>query len=500
MSMLCRWLLANFSYDDNCLTQVLSKSFEIGYNDVIKVISWKITREFYKRFKQSLMEKIVDIYPAYQCHCHCLTESQQCLPVSKKLIVIESIAENTNGIPDTFCNFEISKFKYSEINESSNMPQTEMKDILKKMSDLYAPNSYSMFLQEINGHVASSIFQKHRNLSLICPSKMKSSGYGKKHLILPTRACLQLFCHRKGIIPLGESHFPKSIRGIATDILQGRGHFASTTLRVGDKIGTTTSCGTLGGFYHYFGRYECFITCAHVLLGLSKLIIPLDDMSHNNPVDVIFNQQQGDQICGNLIRRVFNHDDPNSTSIDAALVDIKSPDFKIDENDIIRDNSGSARRCECSGLTTPFVNKNYCDHKFLCGRDDNVTTVTPGAFSGKILNDVKLEHSSAKDVYLKDLGNAAANTNGAHFQPLVMASPAHMQLPVGAQTDRRIFTMYNQMVMNIPLKEGDSGTCVYITGNTPKNTGCVGMANSFCSGSGLSLVTPIEEIIKAMNR
>lgn len=126
--------------------------------------------------------------------------------------------------------------------------------------------------------------------------------------------------------------------------------------------------------------------------------------------------------------------------------------------------------------------------------------MAPGAVSGKILKDVKLEHSSAKDVYLKDLGNAAATANGALFHPLVMASPAHIQLPVGALTDRRIFTMYNQMVMNVPLKEGDSGTCIYITGNTPKNTGCVGMANSFCSGSGLALVTPIEEIIKAINR
>lgn len=349
MSMLCRWLLANFSYDDNCLAHVLSKSLAIGSNDVIKVISWKITREFYKRFKRNLNEKIVDLYPAYQCHCHCLTKGQQCLHVSKKLIVIESLAENINGIPDTFCNFKTTIFKYSNINESSNTPQTEMKAILKMMSDLNASNSYSMFVSKVNGHVASSLFQQHRNLSLICPSNMKSSGYSSQHIVVPTSVCVQLFCHRKGIIPLGDNHFPTNIRGVPTDVLQGRGHFASTTLRVGDKIGTTTSCGTLGGFYHYFGRYECFITCAHVLLGLSKLIVPLDDMSHNNPVDVIFNQQQGNQICGNLIRRVFNHDDPSSTSIDAALVDIKSPDFKIDENDIIRDNSGSARRCECLG-------------------------------------------------------------------------------------------------------------------------------------------------------
>lgn len=151
-----------------------------------------------------------------------------------------------------------------------------------------------------------------------------------------------------------------------------------------------------------------------------------------------------------------------------------------------------------AGLVSPFVNHNYCDHTFLCCTRSKVSTVAPGAVS-KIEKDVTFENTRAEDVYLNNLGNVAANVNGAHYQPLVNASPAHMQIPVGAVNDRRVFTMYNQMVMNIPLKEGDSGTCIYITGSTPKNTGCVGMANSFCSGSGLSLVTPIDEIIKAMN-
>ncbi|XP_076095643.1 uncharacterized protein LOC143066709 [Mytilus galloprovincialis] len=486
MSMLCRWLMSNFSFDQNCLTQVLSKSYEIGYNDTVKALSWKITREFYKKYEQSLKKNIIDIYPAYQCQCHNLAQGQKCLLVSKKLIVIECIGEKRDVTPYTFWNFKLSYFENSKKDKSSMKPQYEMEEILQKISHLSEPSSYSIFLPALDGYVASSLFKKHRKLSLICPSTIKSSGYGQKHTILACK-CVQLFCHRKGIIPLGENHFPRNIVGIPTDILQGRGQFASTKLRVGDKIGTTTQQGTLGGFYDYLG-HKCFLTCAHVLLGINELTAPLDDSSRNRQVDVMLDPQQGQQMCGKLIRRIFSYGDPSSTSVDAALVLIESHNFNIDQKDMIRVNNNAPITCHCLGLESPFINHNYCGNSFICSTNSNISIVAAGAFS-----QFATEYSS-----LKNPGKVPANMDSAHNQPLIRAHPVHGAISLNSSTGSQDFLMYNQMVMNIPLKDGDSGTCIYITKSTSQETGCVGMANSFCSG--YSIVTPLDDIIRAMNR
>lgn len=118
------------------------------------------------------------------------------------------------------------------------------------------------------------------------------------------------------------------------------------------------------------------------------------------------------------------------------------------------------------------MHQNYCDHTILCCTRETVSVVAPGAFTKKE-QDVTFQRTTHKDVYFQDIGQINGHANGLTFQPLLIAQPAHMQLPVGYLTEKRIFTMYNQMVMNIPLQKGDSGTCIYITGNTSQNTGCV---------------------------
>jgi hypothetical protein len=50
-----------------------------------------------------------------------------------------------------------------------------------------------------------------------------------------------------------------------------------------------------------------------------------------------------------------------------------------------------------------------------------------------------------------------------------------MQLTTGYLTDKRVFCMYNQIVINLGLRPGDSGTCIYIVQHPNKN-GCIGMA------------------------
>ncbi|XP_071154186.1 serine-rich adhesin for platelets-like isoform X3 [Mytilus edulis] len=501
LACVCRWLLSHFHYEDECIFQVLSKSFEIGNNDIIKALAWKITRQFYKKFKVILDKKAIDIYPAFKCECHnILTRSEEkCLRASNKLIAIEWNGNNLPKIPSTFLNFEVKFFSFDEF--SSHNEEDEMKDIMAAIRKTIGLSSYNLSMQKkINGEEASIVFKQHRNLSLICPTIIKSKNYGSDHNLLQMH-CIQLFCHRKGYIPLGENHFPSTINGLPTDILQGYGFFASTTLRIGDKIGNKTTCGTLGGFYRFGGKLKCFLTCAHVLYSLSTLLAPKDDMCQNEEVDVFLDPvQSSPRVCGSAIRGVFKHDDSSRTSVDAGIVMIESPDFIIDPSDILRVINGPPQSPSVLGIssTLPFVNQNFCDHTMLCCTRETVSVMAPGAVTG-IKQNVTFDLQTDKDVNFQNIGQINVHANGSTFQPLLIAQPAHMQLPVGSLNEKRIFTMYNQMVMNIPLQEGDSGTCIYITGNTPLNTGCVGMAIAFCSGSGYSLVTPIKEIIRAIN-
>lgn len=55
--------------------------------------------------------------------------------------------------------------------------------------------------------------------------------------------------------------------------------------------------------------------------------------------------------------------------------------------------------------------------------------------------------------------------------------------------------MYNQLHLNIPLVQGDSGTGIYIQNLHPN--GCLGMAIAFLNG--MSVVTPMKTILSEIN-
>jgi hypothetical protein len=67
--------------------------------------------------------------------------------------------------------------------------------------------------------------------------------------------CIQLYCKQKGILPLGENHFPDSIHGVPTDVIDGEACFIFN-MRIGDKIGQQSTVGILGGFINHLGS-EC---------------------------------------------------------------------------------------------------------------------------------------------------------------------------------------------------------------------------------------------------
>jgi hypothetical protein len=129
-------------------------------------------------------------------------------------------------------------------------------------------------------------------------------------------------------------HFPDSIHGIHTDVINGEACFIST-LHIGDKIGSQTHTGTLGGFIKYLDD-DCFLTCAHVMYDEKTLF-----GSSSNSVQLTgataYNYTTGSvKKCGKVRWRAFDQGDKFKTGVDAALVKLEG-DWIIDPNDFVLD-------------------------------------------------------------------------------------------------------------------------------------------------------------------
>jgi hypothetical protein len=160
------------------------------------------------------------------------------------------------GLPAVYKGFKI---KIMDVHDKST-EKSESETLSALLAQNYA-DSYHIKVN-ISNTTAKILFDSHSNLALICPSVHRSFSFARKHEV-KNELCIQLYCKLKGILPLGEIHFPNSIHGIPTDVIDGEACFISK-LRIGDKIGQLTSTGTLGGFVKYLG-FECFLTCAHVM-------------------------------------------------------------------------------------------------------------------------------------------------------------------------------------------------------------------------------------------
>jgi len=149
-----------------------------------------------------------------------------------------------------------------------------------------------------------------------------------------------------------------------------------------------------------------------------------------------------------------------------------------------------------TGLSSPFLNTSCLDHEEFCIPHQSATVVAPCAMP-KIKTGITFPNQTDEDIQFSLIGPTAASVNSNTFFPLLINHPAHMQLPAGYLTDKRIFRMYNQIVLNLTLQLGDSGTCIYIV-NHPTKTGCIGMAIAM-NGGQLTIVTPLKDILKRVS-
>jgi hypothetical protein len=240
------------------------------------------------------------------------------------------------GLPAVYKGFKI---KIMDVHDKST--EKSESETLSALLSQNCTDSYHIKVN-ISNSTAKKLFDSHSNLALICPSVHRSFSFARKHEV-KNELCIQLYCKLKGILPLGEIHFPDSIHGIPTDVINGEACFIST-LHIGDKIGSQTQTGTLGGFVKYLG-VNCFLTCAHVMYD-EKILFGSSSNYAQLSGATAYNYTTGGVIeCGNVMWRAFDKGDQFKTgvetSVDAALVRLEG-DWMMDPNDYILDKYGSS--------------------------------------------------------------------------------------------------------------------------------------------------------------
>ena len=331
-SILCRWLMANIhnrGVTNNEMESALDIAFKNLDKDTAKAISWCITKTFYKTFQVNLSH-CFDVYPGLRCQCLNKGKNTNTLCSNDKLIIITAGAE-VKGLPEEYKGFKI---KIMNVHDKST-EKSEGETLSALLSKNYT-DSYHIKVN-ISNTTAKKLFDSHSNLALICSGVHRSFSFARKHKV-KNELCIQLYCKLKGILPLGEIHFPDSIHGIPTDVIDGEACFISK-LHIGDKIGQLTSTGTLGGFVKYLG-FECFLTCAHVMYDVQTLLGSSSDCAELREAKAYTHTPFGVIECGQVIWRAFDHDDRSKTSVDAALVLLQN-NFTMDPNDYIQDIEGS---------------------------------------------------------------------------------------------------------------------------------------------------------------
>lgn len=336
--LLCRWLLANIRNEyDHDIDNALQRAFHNHDNQTAKVLAWAIIKRFYMMYEE-LLRNATDLYPGIQCTCRGKGNNTETLCSQQKLIIV-STSNRIRGLPLVFRDFRIQILDQSRTNSTTN----ECEKIIKRLSE-FQKESFCLKMS-LSSEIAENMFLNHSNLSLICPSVVKSTAFKTHTHAVKRELCIQLYCKTKGILPLGESHFPEIIQGYPTDVIEADTRMLSN-LRIGTKIGPKTSEGTLGGFVKYLGL-DCFLTCAHVMYDVETLLDQTKNFTSLPGATAFIHSPFAETECGRVIWRAFDHDDRLKTSIDAALVVLQN-NASIDQDDYVLDNNGV--RCHFSAL------------------------------------------------------------------------------------------------------------------------------------------------------
>lgn len=351
-TLACYMLLAYLSGTETEKKDVILPALRMAITkddpNITNIISWFIIKE-YLRSVSFKNDCLLDIWPAVVCNqSNCYT-SAFC---SKELVIVVDTTQLVENLPITFWDLEVKYLSHTsgkKIRKQENYGSCNKENLIAS-AECSFPEKF-----EINGNLASELFKKHRKLTLICKSMYKT-----KDGVKIEKPCIQLFCRGKGLIPVKENHFPKFIKNVETDILEGEPVF-SRNIRVGDQINSEKYIGTLGGFVKVLGDVTV-LTCAHVVLPNDCLDGIHLTMQSNEAIHIDCVQTSPTQAnsptstnlqtkfrCGKLRYIQFKADKPGETSIDAALIELQHGIY-IDNDDFIANIKNNKHHFQFLGM------------------------------------------------------------------------------------------------------------------------------------------------------
>ncbi|CAC5382925.1 unnamed protein product [Mytilus coruscus] len=488
----------------------LDRAITSGNKKIVKIInshicsnSSKIVSNFYKQYEEIL--KDTSVWMGTECSCSktdTLKYEEKICDSSKILLIVEPNDESSNVQMENFHDFPI------KVKTSSSFRRNESKAVAQGI----IPELHQK-LDRVPKSVAKRLFKKHSNLTMVCPSAFKSIGFGLEERSVSKINCISLFCRLKGIIPIGEYHFPLKIGDVQTDVFEGTSHFTSA-LHIGDKIHNhQQEAGTLGGFVKYYG-IDTFLTCAHVIFGKSNISNLQKRYIHFN-FHTLHNDDDTRPVQCTLIRHILNYetqesemevddeesaDDEEETTIDAALVLIQMPNIFHDStggpscvrNDvsthaITQPTQGSIETASCANNPVELrIKLNDCVDQ----TGDNLPAL---GLRSKYLND---NFYDSDDVHSRAI--ALSSFSGSQERLISAIKMNRVKIPLQCHVRMDTILMYNQYsIQNMDFGEGDSGTCIYAIETGSQETGCIGMLVGK-STSGECIFTPMKEILKAL--
>ncbi|XP_071181341.1 uncharacterized protein [Mytilus edulis] len=499
-SFLCQYFLNHTScneIENRILVDALYSSIKNDDADTAKFIGWQIARYVLK----SINVPLYDIWLASLCICsgRKTTKPNSFFCSSNVTIIImvpqliKDTAENFEGIP-------IKQVAYHcEVFKEAKAISAESTKLLENDINIQC---------HVPGPFAEQLFNNHRRLTLVCSSEIKSKDFPTVPMFL-TRACIQLYCYVKGAIPIGENHFPGSLQGIPTDVIEGFPRFCSNKLRIGDSVTNTRMKGTLGGFCRFYGR-EAFLTCAHAMMDWETLL-STGHKQHTQLESVHFNT--GDNIlnetplCGKVVNHTFTHDNSKKVSTDAAVIELDK-DISVPLDDYVNTKGNGSLQYKALGLKSRYLQDGYIQSpKELHGK--NINVVCARAVSGFKDQVSPISKVEEWEMEREDIVSASTNLITRALKDLQtrVVTFVHMnafvpQIIYEAKKEeaksRRTVQFYNQLAVHkIPFTQGDSGACVYITdGRCAK--GCLGMAIADFPGNGC-IVTPMATLLEKLD-
>ncbi|CAC5355586.1 unnamed protein product [Mytilus coruscus] len=412
---LCCRLLFKYTeslYSNHCLMTAFNKSIHLSIKasddpekarhvDTAKAIAWQITRMFY--INQKDQHIFTNIYPAFKCIC----ENKTCTEIfcSDDLYIV---VEVSNYIPTLTTNYEGLKIyqQYTRDTLSEGL-------LISQQQQLYLrSNSCSVaLLHGVSWAFANQCFINYSNLISIVPSFLRSKRFNSEKHTFTVEKCATFTCRVKGLIPIGEMHFPDLVKAsdgtiVQTDVIEGRVNHAN--LMVGDHIESTTMSGTLGGYLLYYTR-KCFMTCAHVMLDEQSMISRKKYPIHNKDLSVFVKDEHGRRIkCGTALRCDFETGSDTKSGIDVAIIEMNAQ-CKVNPNSMVEDKAKNLHSYLYLGMSDEYLNDNCIDHELLTLTNSQVETMAFGRLTTIENCKTHFEPEQIIEIELKKIGTGYRN-------------------------------------------------------------------------------------------